>query len=75
MIRRPNVRSRCLQPNIQARHAGNRKFDPRSFKIYWKSCRWCRRPKTEWFTNYPGLCGGCARFLLNWEAQPSRAEL
>lgn len=67
MLRRPNVRARLYQPNLQTRHAANRKFYPRSHRIYARCCRWCRRPITgTWgFGSWPGLCGECAWYIVN----------
>lgn len=68
MIRRPNVRARCFQLNLQARWPGNRKYDHRSHKLYVKTCRWCKRPR-EWLpdSEYPRLCYGCADWLKRSE--------
>jgi|ERR1044071_631164 hypothetical protein len=67
-IRRPNVRARLYQPNLQARHPGNRKYSPRNFHIYSKQCRWCKRPR-EWLhaNAYPGFCYACDEWLRQFE--------
>lgn len=68
MIRRPNVRARVYQPNLQARHSRNRKYYPRSHPIYVLPCRWCHRPRHRfWGLAYPYLCEPCDRFLREFE--------
>lgn len=69
-IRRPNVRARLYQPNLQARHPGNQKYYPRDFRMYSKQCRWCKRPASgRMFWDYPGLCLDCGAYLWGLENQ------
>jgi len=69
MIRRPNVRARCLQPNLQARHPGNRKYYPREYRMYSRQCRWCHRPVGGRMDPiYAYLCLECGTYLHVLEA-------
>lgn len=64
MVVRPNVRARCYQPNLQARHPGNRKYYFREYPLYSKQCRWCHRPVSGRMDPvYFGLCLVCGPTL------------
>ncbi len=74
MIRRPNVRARVYQPNLQARCPVNRKYYPRHDpydKKGWiaaKRCNWCKRPRNFLPDgSYPRLCDQCSKWLRRFE--------
>lgn len=66
MLRRPNVRARCYRLNVQIAHRANYRFGRMVRQMYFRQCRWCRRPVThEYFQ--PRLCGDCCIYLHDLE--------
>ena len=67
MLRRPNVRARCYRLNVQIAHRANYRFGWVVQGRYFRQCRWCRRPVTQWHREYPRLCAGCGQYIRDLE--------